>query len=156
MTSSRPMPGQAGPPLYKHTQRGTVMIVSFLLAGLYVLHQLIQGGPVWLWLLLAVAVVVGFTFSSLTVMITSSAFHAGFTPGWPRKVEPLFNISDVRVVRNPWYYGWGIRLTPHGTLYNVSGLDAVEIRTKQGKSFRIGTDEPEKLQRTLENALRTR
>ncbi|SDB51303.1 hypothetical protein SAMN05660653_02528 [Desulfonatronum thiosulfatophilum] len=141
------------PPVYSHTQRGTLMILAFVPAGGFVLHQLVQGGPSWLWLLLAVAVVIGFTFSSLTVIVTASTFQAHFTPGWPRKSEHLSNIAAVRAVRNPWYYGWGIRLTPHGTLYNVSGLDAVEIRTKQGKTFRIGTDEPEKLQRVLENAL---
>ncbi|GAB6057872.1 hypothetical protein [Desulfonatronum parangueonense] len=140
-------------PIYIHTQRGTLMIVSFLLAGGYVLHQLVQGGPSWLWFLLAVAVLIGFTFSSLTVTVTSTMLQAHFTPGWPRKSESLANIAAVRAVRNPWYYGWGIRLTPQGALYNVSGLDAVEVRTKDGKAFRIGTDEPEKLQRVLENAV---
>ncbi|SMP66684.1 hypothetical protein SAMN06295888_11448 [Desulfonatronum zhilinae] len=139
-------------PLYRHTQRGTLMIASFMLAGAFVLHQLIQGGASWLWALLAVAVAIGFTFSSLTVTITSSVLTAAFTPGWPRKVERLENIAQAHVVRNPWYYGWGIRLTPHGTLYNVSGLDAVEIRTKQGKTFRIGTDEPEALVQAIQRA----
>lgn len=147
------MSSPSSPPIYSHTQRGTVMIAAFLLAGAFVLHQLVQGGPAWLWILLIVAMIFGFTFSSLTVVITPSAFQAAFTPGWPRKVEPLANIAAVRTVRNPWYYGWGIRLTPRGTLYNVSGLDAVEIRTKNGKTFRIGTDEPENVQRALENAL---
>ena len=140
-------------PVNNHTQRGTLMIVTFVLAGGYVLHQLLQGGPTWLWLLLAVAVVIGFSFSSLTVVVTNSMFQAHFTPGWPSKSVPLAHIASVRAVRNPWYYGWGIRWTPHGPLYNVSGLDAVEIRTRDGKAFRIGTDEPEKLQRVLENAL---
>jgi hypothetical protein len=132
-------------PIYTHTQRGTLMIATFVLAGAFVLHQLIQGGASWLWVLLVVAVAIGFTFSSLTVTITSAALTAAFTPGWPRKVERLENIAQAHAVRNPWYYGWGIRLTPQGTLYNVSGLDAVQIRTKQGKTFRIGTDEPEAL-----------
>jgi len=30
-------------------------------------------------------------------------------------------------------------------MYNVSGLDAVEIYMKNGKIYRIGTDEPETL-----------
>ena len=140
-------------PLYSHTQRGTVMIAGFLLAGAFVLHQLIQGGPEWLWALLVVAVGVGFTFSSLTVTVTPTTLTACFTPGWPRKSEQLENITEARIVRNPWYYGWGIRLTPHGALYNVSGLDAVEIRTKQGKTFRIGTDEAEQLHRVLQRLL---
>lgn len=139
-------------PLYHHTQRGNVMIVAFVLAGAFVLHQLIQGGATWLWAMLVLAMAIGFTFSSLTVTITPTSLTAAFTPGWPRKVERLENITQARLVRNPWYYGWGIRLTPHGTLYNVSGLDAVEIHTRQAKTFRIGTDEPEALLQAIQRA----
>lgn len=149
---SAPFNASTERPLYRHTQRGTLMIASFVLAGTFVLHQLIQGGASWLWAMLILAVGIGFTFSSLTVTITSTALTAAFTPGWPRKVEQLENIAQTRVVRNPWYYGWGIRLTPHGTLYNVSGLDAVEIRTKHDKTFRIGTDEPEVLVQAIQRA----
>jgi len=52
-------------------------------------------------------------------------------------------------VKNPWYYGWGIRFTPHGWLYNVSGLHAVEIELKNGKKYRIGTDVPENLEKAI-------
>ncbi len=47
-----------------------------------------------------------------------------------------------------WYYGWGIRgwLWPKMWIYNVSGFDAVEIKLKNGKMYRIGTDEPKKLE----------
>ena len=44
-----------------------------------------------------------------------------------------------------WWWGWGVRYYGQGWLYNVSGLDAVEIRLKSGKHIRIGTDEPEAL-----------
>ncbi len=50
---------------------------------------------------------------------------------------------------NRWYYGWGIRLTPQGWLWNVAGLDAVELTFSNGKKFRIGTDEPGKLLEAL-------
>jgi hypothetical protein len=34
-------------------------------------------------------------------------------------------------------------------LYNVSGTNAVEIKLRSGRRFRIGTDEPEALARAL-------
>jgi hypothetical protein len=34
-------------------------------------------------------------------------------------------------------------------IYNVSGFDAVEIKLKNGKVYRIGTDEPKKLEQTI-------
>ena len=39
----------------------------------------------------------------------------------------------------------GIRLTRHGWMWNISGLDAVELEYKDGKKFRIGTNQPQKL-----------
>ena len=34
-------------------------------------------------------------------------------------------------------------------IYNVSGFDAVEIQLKNGKIYRIGTDEPKKLEQAI-------
>ncbi len=141
---------QPSPTHYKHTQNGALMIGASLVAAGFVFYYLLNGGPLWLWIVLALTAAMGIVFSSLTVTIDDTHITAAFAPGWPRLSVPLTDIAEVRSVRNPWYYGWGIRLTPQGTLYNVSGLDAVEIRTKKGKAFRIGTDEPDKLRRMLE------
>jgi hypothetical protein len=61
-------------------------------------------------------------------------------------------IRDARAVRNRWFYGWGIRLTPHGWMFNVSGLDAVELDLPNGRRFRNGTDEPERLLAAIRQA----
>jgi hypothetical protein len=47
------------------------------------------------------------------------------------------------VVRNHWWNGFGIRVAAGFRLYNVSGLDAVELRLKSGEVRRIGTDDPQ-------------
>ena len=60
---------------------------------------------------------------------------------------------DVEQGRNSWWYGWGIRLTPHGWMWNISGLDAVELTYRNGKKFRIGTDELEMLLGVLKTFL---
>jgi hypothetical protein len=52
----------------------------------------------------------------------------------------------------PWYAGWGIRWTGDGWLYNVSGLRAVELRTRHGKRYLIGTDRPEELEAAIRQA----
>ncbi|MEA3470923.1 MAG: hypothetical protein U9R24_04325 [Thermodesulfobacteriota bacterium] len=66
-----------------------------------------------------------------------------FGSGLIGKKFNLTEITEVKAVRNPWYYGWG--LTPRGWLFNISGLDAVELTLKSGRHFRIGTDEQNKL-----------
>jgi hypothetical protein len=51
-------------------------------------------------------------------------------------------IKTIAVVRNQWWNGFGIRMRPDFRLYNVSGLDAVELRLNSGDVRCIGTDDP--------------
>jgi hypothetical protein len=70
-------------------------------------------------------------------------------------IRRRFRVEDIhhaRIVRNPWYYGWGIRLTPHVWLFNVSGLDAVELELRDNHNFRIGTDDPQRLVKAIQQA----
>jgi len=57
-------------------------------------------------------------------------------------------------VRNKWWWGWGIRRIHDGWLYNVSGLNAVELVMGNGKKFRIGTDQPRRLADSIQARLR--
>jgi len=92
-------------------------------------------------------------FCCLTVEITGDELVCRFGPGLIRKRFVLCEIREVKVVKNPWYYGWGIRLTPHGWLFNVSGLNAVEIELASGKRFRVGTDQPEELAEAIRKGI---
>jgi len=88
-------------------------------------------------------------FVSLTIEVSHEWVECRFGIDWIRRRIRLADIANVQVVRNRWWYGWGIRITPHGWLWNVSGLDAVELTFENGREFRLGTDEPEKLQEAL-------
>ena len=85
------------------------------------------------------------SLASVTVNVSPQWSSLRFGPGLFRKGFAVAEVSDARMVRNRWYYGWGIRYTPHGWLFNVSGFDAVQIELRSGKKYRIGTDEPKKL-----------
>ncbi len=84
-------------------------------------------------------------FGALTVEVSQDRILLWFGPGLIRKEFSVRDIRRAAVARNPWYYGWGIRLTPHGWLFNVSGFEAVEIELNSGRKYRIGTDEPQEL-----------
>jgi hypothetical protein len=142
---------------YRHVQVGWPVILgvagSFaLFLGIVVgvsgrdpavlLHPIVAVPLVFLALITAV-------FGVLRTEIRDDAFLVAFGPGRPRRVTPLERIRSVRVVRNHWLYGWGIRITPHGWLWNASGLDAVEIELEGGKRFRVGTDDPRGLAEAL-------
>jgi hypothetical protein len=137
-------------PHYKHTQIG-LMILAPLAVAMYIVAVTTDDLPNWIAVLIyGIFLVVGILFSTLTVEVEQSRIRCWFGPGLIRKQFPLSDIVDAKAVRNRWFYGWGIRLTPHGWLFNVSGLDAVEITLNSGTRFRIGTDQP----RELETAIR--
>jgi hypothetical protein len=135
--------------MYRRTQIGWVTLLSLGAATVYltVLAIIGRGDPVggvplFMCLLLAALTVV---FSTLTVAVDEEAIEVIFGPGPIRKRIPLDQVTGCQEVSNRWWYGWGIRLTPHGWLYNVSGLQAVELALRNGGRFRIGTDDPERL-----------
>ncbi len=89
-------------------------------------------------------------FNALTVEVSREELVVAFGFGVIRKIFRLEEILNVREVRNPWYYGWGIRLAPHGWLFNLSGLNAVELELKNNRKFRIGTDDPQNLTTSIQ------
>lgn len=141
--------------LYEHTQPGYVTGPA-LAAGAaiaYFSSRAEHGSVDWGGLALTGGLAVGAVlFSSLTVTVTDEALQFYFGPGfWTRRI-PLRDIQKAESVRNPAWYGWGIRYTFRGWLYNVSGLGAVELTVQGEGRLRIGTDEPERLAQVLERA----
>ncbi len=129
--------------MYRRTQPGTTM-VAILLVGIGVVGAvgISSGGhPVTL-VVGGILVVCLVLFRSLTIEIDAEELRCFFGDGLIRRRFRLVEIASATAVRNRWWYGWGIRLTPHGWMFNVSGLDAVQLELASGKSFRIGTDRP--------------
>ena len=139
---------------YEHTQVGYLIIVVMAVAVVWIGIILAMAGINWIamgvLIIIAIALVL---FSSLTVVIWEDDLEVRFGPGLIRKRFKLSEIESDKVVRNHWYYGCGIRFTPHGWLYNVSGFYAVEIKLRTGKKFRIGTDVPQELEVAIQQAL---
>ncbi|NIO58532.1 MAG: hypothetical protein GTO33_04090 [Acidobacteria bacterium] len=97
--------------------------------------------------LVAVIIVIA---SIMRVTVTDEAVTVAFGRGWPRKVIARGDIQSVRPVRNSWILGWGIRWFPGGWMWNVWGLDAVELELASGRRFRIGTDDTDRLEMALQ------
>lgn len=140
--------------LYDHTQRGLVVMGAVTAVIIIILASMYLFGIVWVTIfVLGIMIIVLAIFSTLTVSVGEDTLRIRFGPvGLIKKGWPLAEIASVTTVTNPWYYGWGIHWTPNGPLYNVSGFGAVEVRLLSGKTFRIGTDEPEVLRSAIEQA----
>lgn len=81
----------------------------------------------------------------LTVIVDADAVRVKFGIGIIKKMIRIANIKNCKIVKNRWWYGWGIRWIPHGWLFNVAGFDAVELQMNDGKIYRLGSNEAEKL-----------
>jgi hypothetical protein len=139
---------------YRHTQLATViLLVCFAIAVLGVAIAWVAG-PMPAFFVVAIQIAVAVVFHSLTVEIGGGELRWHFGPGFWSYRLALDEIRSVAVVRNHWWNGFGIRTAPGFRLYNVSGLDAVEIKLKSGDIRRIGTDDPEALAAALSSAAR--
>ena len=136
---------------YKHTQTGTLMWSIFgsgaiISGGIVVLPAFNGPSVVHVPIVMAsVFVVCLFFFHSLIVTVSREYIVLRFGIGLIWKRFSVIDVQEATIVRNRWYYGWGIHMTPHGWLFNVSGFDAVEIQLKNGRKYRIGTDKPVEL-----------
>jgi hypothetical protein len=138
---------------YQQTQFGSAIVLCLGAGGLAtVVAAAFRPNPVSLLLTGGIVLLVGALFSTLTIVVEDGLLHARFGPGLIRKTVRLSDITSVRPILVRWWYGWGIHLTPHGWLYNVSGWKAVEITLRNGRRFCLGTDEPENLVKAIEEA----
>ncbi len=136
--------------MYSHTQVGWITLI--ILIGVQVAIGITakdispgsegMGGVTIAMALFALLVPL---FGWLTVTVDEEAVTAKFGIGLIQKKIKIKDIQSATQVRNKWYHGWGIRMLETGWMYNVSGLDAVDIAMINGGTFRIGTDEAEEL-----------
>ncbi len=91
-----------------------------------------------------------FLFGDLHVEVDETWLYFWFGPGLFRKKIQLSKIEKSESIIYPWWYGYGIRFTPQGVLYNVAGNKAIKLTFQNGKTSLIGTDDPEGLLAALQ------
>jgi hypothetical protein len=145
---------------YKHTQPGTLMRVSFGCIIAFTLGLAVWAGrhepqALPLFSFISLAMGIGLVlFHQLTVTVSKDFIRLRFGIGVVHKKFAIAEVESAVAVQKKWWNGWGIRITSHGWLYNVSGYDAVEIQFKDGKMASIGTDEPKRLLAAIEAVIR--
>ena len=151
---------------YKHTQISYLMLIItlallVLFAWVYITASAepasVNSGPNFaITAIMAFILFILASFATLTVSIDENNLRIKFGYGIFARMFPLNQIASVQSVKNHWYYGWGIRVWfwPYMWIYNVSGFDAAEITLKNGKIYRIGTDEPEKLRQAISQLIK--
>lgn len=142
---------------YERRQYGTVFLgLAFALLLLVVGFLAFSGELLPALVAATFLVLLMACFSWLTVRVSSQSVDLVFGLGWVKRSIPIKRIVAADVVQNKWWYGWGIRLTPHGWMWNIAGKDAVELLYADGKAFRVGTDDPQGLKKAIDAQLASR
>ncbi len=95
------------------------------------------------------------TFRSLTVSVNENEIVVRFGAWLEAKHIPLVSIKGCSTARMSPLHGWGIHFVGNGWLYNVYGLDAVEVELIDGSKTFIGTDQPRALCEAIMGAIVT-
>ena len=138
---------------YEHSQSQVAIAAVVLVAAVFTFIAALVGGEAALFLppiMLSLVAALGFAMSKLSTTVDDETVTVAFRWGRPERVIPLADVASASVVRNKWWYGLGVRVIPGATMFNVWGLDAVELELP-GRNFRIGTDDAERLAAAIEH-----
>ena len=156
---------------YEHTQKGHWLFIWILLTGAFIVaaghYFMLERAPLrnsaetTLYCITVASGLISGLFmiwatmmmSSLNVRIENGFIRIRFGAGTWRKKFALAEVASAKPVKSSFWHGWGIHYTGSAWLYNVAGLDAVEIILQNGKRRRIGTDEPQLLAAAINTSL---
>ena len=124
-----------------------VMMFVFIVYLIWIASTIDSWWFIWLWS--TFTILLGALFWCLEVKVNADEILLSYGFGFINKKIQRQQILQVEVVRNAWWYGLGIRLTPHGWMWNISGLDAIKLTYQDGNKFRIGTNQPGELYQAL-------
>lgn len=143
---------------YSKFQFGWLLVIAFLIVILWITGAYIYqwgNNPIPKPAYIAFLVLFGgvlLTFYGLTVMVDEKHIIIKLGIGLYKKKIDLSSVKSAEVIIYPAYYGYGIRLIPKGTLYNVSGKHAIELKFKHKKRvIQIGTNDWVNLKAVIDN-----
>lgn len=137
--------------IYVKTQYGLLLniLMSLSVFLIYAIYQNNSNSTssMILWLTIGFMLIIWLLMYKLTILIDKESITAIFGIGLLKRKVSINEIdfSTLKVVVPSKFTGIGIRLTPLGWLWNVKFGKAIYFKTKNGKTFFVGTDEPEKI-----------
>lgn len=153
-------------PLFTESQRFTQwwfwLIVIFACGVPFVIffQQIILGNPVGdhpmsnsaviLSLIIPLVFILLFYVMQLKTEINRETLSFRFVP-FVKRTIPWKDIESYKVINYGFVGGYGIRLTmKYGTVYNIKGNKGLFVKLKNGKTFIVGTQKPEELEKVIQ------
>ena len=141
---------------YERRQIGYVtlvaLFVAFALVGVAMWRACPPAAAASVRAIFLLLIIVGTLFSTMTVRVTESALERWFGIKAIGRRVPLREIESLEAIRTTIWEGWGIHLTWHGWVWNVSGFNAVQVRLRSGTRYAVGTPEPNAVIAAIETA----
>lgn len=143
---------------YSATQVGWIVIGIFIstICFLFLSYKFQWGNPPTLnsfrYFSLTILILL-LLFYKLTIKLDESDLKIIFGIGIIRFKFKIDKLIEARIIKIPWYYGLGIRITSQGLLLNIQYGEALEIKyISRGKSkiLMIGLANPQELKNALE------
>jgi hypothetical protein len=142
---------------YKKFQFGTAfwaILVGVTLVVAYLSQD--DGSGLGVLPMVVIALALGILFGWLTVSVDEQTVEARLGIGVVRKRILLEQIEGCRVEQLAWYNGLGMRYTQFGRVYTVTGRQIVVLDLVDGRTFGMGSAEPEELCQVITNAVEER
>ncbi|MFZ6733293.1 hypothetical protein ACO0LG_15300 [Undibacterium sp. Ji42W] len=137
-------------PIYVERQLFKFLWIFMPLMGLFNIGiHMVAGAPRAAWapfIVLLVNLLVLLILGNLTIRVdaTHLSWRFGWL-GWPVWTVALADIRLAEPASTSFLDGWGIRRTRQGMLYNAHGKQAIRLSMRNGKSIRLGTQDPQRL-----------
>jgi len=142
---------------YEHTQRPSIVyVLAFAGLALAIAVLALEGNYSGMIIILFIPLLMFLFSGSLTVRLDETTLTVFFGIGIIRRRFPLADLMSCEQTRTRWYEGWGIHPTVRGWLFNIAGRDAVIFTRRDGRHFLVGTDEPQRLQAAILQAMSVR
>jgi hypothetical protein len=146
---------------FKFTQVGTFSLAILIPIFIFSVVMLFTSGmndpaqiPVF-GILILIFLICLLIFYKLTIYIDENYVGFSLGIGLIKKKYPVSEIKSCSAVKNSPFTGIGIRKILNGWLYNVSGLNAIELTFRNNDSvIRIGTDKPDEISQIINNLLK--
>jgi len=144
---------------YDHTQRAPMhwilWAVVVLVAGIAWLTRGEPGTLVPLGIVECLCVIAALAFKWLRVCDAGEALLIAFGPlPLARKRIRYSDVAGVEMARSTLVDGWGIHyVIGRGWIWNLWGRDCARLTLRNGRHFRIGTDDPAGLVAFLESRI---
>jgi hypothetical protein len=138
---------------YRNTQTGYAIIYSTVAAAVLASVAAVTArAPLQFWIVPAVVGIMLALFSTMTVRVTEAVIEIKFGIGLIHKSIALSEILTAVPSTTRIWYGWGIHfIVPDTWVYNISGLQAVELRMRNGRRILLGHNYPQDLCAVLWN-----